>query len=223
MTAELAKRAKKVVSFELDARLLPVLPKTLADFPNTEVLNEDVMKVDLPALIAGHFDADDICVCANLPYYITSPIIMLLLECGVRFRTITVMVQKEAAERICAPVGGKNCGALTAAVSYYAETEYLFDVDRSSFLPPPNVDSAVIRLRPRTAPPVAVTDEKYFFRVIKSAFAQRRKTAVNSLAAGLWKSKAEVADALARLGLPANARAETFTLAVFAQLAELLQ
>ena len=220
LTVELAKRAKKVAAAEVDARLLPVLAKTLADCPNTAVLNTDIMKTDLPELCREQFsDCADVSVCANLPYYITSPVIMLLLECGVKFRTITLMVQKEAAERICAPVGGKNCGALTAAVHYCAGTEYLFDVGRESFLPPPSVDSAVIRLTPRETPPVEVADEKTFFRVIKSAFAQRRKTAANSLAAGMGKSKAEVIDILTGLGIPENARAETFTLETFAAIA----
>ncbi|MBQ6020107.1 MAG: 16S rRNA (adenine(1518)-N(6)/adenine(1519)-N(6))-dimethyltransferase RsmA [Clostridia bacterium] len=221
LTVELAKRAKKVVAAEVDARLLPVLAKTLADCPNVEVLNADIIKTNLPALCAKHFaDCENICVCANLPYYITSPVIMLLLECSVKFRAVTLMVQKEAAERVCAEVGGKNCGALTAAVHYYAETEYLFDVGRTSFLPPPNVDSAVIRLTPREAPPVRVKDEKLFFRVIKSAFAQRRKTAANSLAAGLGKSKTEIIDILAELGIPETARAETFSLETFAAIAD---
>ena len=221
LTVELAKRAKKVVAAEVDARLLPVLAKTLADCPNVEVLNADIIKTNLPALCAKHFaDCENICVCANLPYYITSPVIMLLLECSVKFRAVTLMVQKEAAERVCAEVGGKNCGALTAAVHYYAETEYLFDVGRTSFLPPPNVDSAVIRLTPREAPPVRVKDKKLFFRVIKSAFAQRRKTAANSLAAGLGKSKTEIIDILAELGIPETARAETFSLETFAAIAD---
>ncbi len=223
LTVELAKRAKKVVAAEVDARLLPVLAKTLTDCPNVEVLNTDIMKADLPALCKEHFaDCRSVSVCANLPYYITSPVIMLLLECGVKFRTVTLMVQKEAAERICAEVGGKDCGALTAAVHYYAEAEYIFDVGRESFLPPPNVDSAVIRLTPREAPPVGVKDEKMLFRVIKSAFAQRRKTAANSLAAGLGKSKAEIIEILTSLGIPETARAETFSLETFAAIADKL-
>ncbi len=221
LTVELAKRAKKVAAAEVDARLLPVLAKTLADCPNVEVLNTDIMKTDLRALCGAQFEGcENVRVCANLPYYITSPVIMLLLECGVKFRTVTLMVQKEAAERVCAQVGGKNCGALTAAVHYYAEAEYLFDVGRESFLPPPNVDSAVIRLTPREAPPVNVADEKTFFRVIKSAFAQRRKTAANSLAAGMGKSKAEILGILKELGIPENARAETFSLETFAAIAD---
>ena len=219
LTVELAKRAKQVVTFEIDDRLLPVLSRTLSDCPNAEVRHQDILKTDLPALVKESFGDLPLYVCANLPYYITSPILMFLLESGVSFRAITVMVQKEAAERICAPVGSREAGALTAAVHYRAEAELLFEVKKTSFLPPPKVDSAVIRLTPRQKPPVQVTDEGYFFRVIKSAFAQRRKTAQNSLSAGLSLPKEKVAAALEAMGLPPTARAETFTLEQFAFLA----
>lgn len=223
LTTELAKKAEKVVTLEIDTRLIPVLAKTLSDFPNTEVLNCDILKTDLNELIKKHFGDMKVSVCANLPYYITSPVIMYLLESRIPFNTITVMVQKEAAERICAPVGSKKCGALTAAVNYFAEAEYLFDVDRSSFMPSPNVDSAVMRLTVRDKPCIEVSDEKYFFRVIKSAFAQRRKTAANSLSSGLAKDKATVIQALERLNIAPAARAETFTLKQFADLSEILK
>lgn len=223
LTTELAKAAQKVVTLEIDTRLIPVLAQTLADCPNVEVLNQDVLKTDLRELISTHFSDMPVHVCANLPYYITSPVIMYLLESRIPFRSITVMVQKEAAERMCAPVGGRDSGALTAAINYYATAEYLFDVGRESFMPAPHVDSAVIRLAVRDKPAVETADEKYFFRVIKSAFAQRRKTAANSLSAGLAKDKAAVIDALSQIGLPANARAETFSLEQFALLAELLK
>lgn len=222
LTVELAKRAKKVVTLEIDTRLLPILGRTLADCPNTEVLNRDILKTDLPLLVQEQFGELPLYVCANLPYYITSPVIMALLESRVPFRAITVMVQKEAAERICAPVGSRSAGALTAAVSYYAEADYLFDVDRDSFMPPPKVDSAVIRLTVRKTPPVQVADEKYFFRVIQSAFAQRRKTAANSLSAGLGKDKQTVLSALEKIGAAPTDRAETFSLEQFALLAQLL-
>ena len=223
LTTELAKKAEKVVTLEIDTRLIPVLAKTLSNFPNTEVLNCDILKTDLNELIKKHFGDMKVSVCANLPYYITSPVIMYLLESRIPFNTITVMVQKEAAERICAPVGSKKCGALTAAVNYFAEAEYLFDVDRSSFMPSPNVDSAVMRLTVRDKPCIEVSDEKYFFRVIKSAFAQRRKTAANSLSSGLAKDKATVIQALERLNIAPAARAETFTLKQFADLSEILK
>lgn len=220
LTVELAKEAKKVVTFEIDDRLLPVLARTLADCPNTTVLHQDILKTDLPSLVRENFGEMPVSVCANLPYYITSPILMFLLESGVSFQTITVMVQKEAAERICAPVGSRNAGALTAAVDYRAEAELLFEVKRTSFLPPPKVDSAVIRLTPRQKPKVQVKNEAFFFRVIKSAFAQRRKTALNSLSAGLALPKETIASALESMGLPPTARAETFTLEQFASLAD---
>lgn len=162
LTAELARRARKVVALELDRRLLPVLSETLADFDNVEIVNEDVLKADLRAILKERFAGMEVSICANLPYYITSPVIMRLLEERLPFRSITVMVQKEAAERLCAPVGSREAGAVTVAVQYYAQAEKLFSVSRGSFLPAPNVDSAVIRLQIRQAPAVVLTDEKKF-------------------------------------------------------------
>lgn len=218
LTAELAKVAGKVVSLELDRKLLPVLAETLAEFDNVNVINRDVLKADLPALIAQEFGDRPVYVCANLPYYITSPVIMALLESGVPFRGITVMVQKEAAERLCAAVGSRAAGAVTVAVQYYAQAEVLFDVMRDSFLPAPKVDSAVIRLTPRTAPPVAVADEAFFFSVVHAVFGQRRKTAENALSAGLGLPKAAVAAALADCGFAPTVRAETMTMEELAAL-----
>ena len=149
LTAELARRARKVVSLELDRRLLPVLAETLSDFGNVEIVNEDILKADLRTILKEQFAGMEVSVCANLPYYITSPVIMRLLEERLPFRSIIVMVQKEAAERLCAPVGSREAGAVTVAVQYYARAEKLFSVSRGSFLPAPNVDSAVIRLRLR--------------------------------------------------------------------------
>ena len=181
LTAELAKRAKKVVSLELDTRLIPVLAGTLEDFDNVEVLNADVLKTDLHELIASRFAGMRVVVCANLPYYITSPVIMYLLESRIPIDAVTVMVQKEAAARLCAPVGSRDAGAVTVAVNYYADAKKLFDVSAGSFMPAPKVDSSVIRLDIRPDPPVEISDEKFFFRVVKAAFGQRRKTASNSL------------------------------------------
>lgn len=223
LTTELANVAEKVVTLEIDTRLIPVLAKTLSDRPNVQVLNNDILKTNLNELIAEQFGNMPVSICANLPYYITSPVIMYLLESRIPFKTITVMIQKEAAERICAEVGSRDSGALTASVNYFANAEYLFDVNRTSFMPSPNVDSAVIKLTVRKTPPVNVSDEKYFFRVIKSAFAQRRKTAANSLSAGLAKDKAFVISALESIGLSPAARAETFTLEQFAALSEILK
>lgn len=222
LTAELAKRAQKVVSLELDKRLLPVLAETLADFDNVTIVNDDVLKVDLRALLEEHFAGMEVCVCANLPYYITSPVIMRLLEERLPFRSITVMVQKEAADRLCAPVGSREAGAVTVAVQYYARAEKLFSVSRGSFLPAPNVDSAVIRLQIRETPAVAVTDERKFFRMVKAAFGQRRKTALNAISAGMALQKADVASALERAGLLANIRAEQLSMEELAALCEAL-
>ncbi len=222
LTAELAKRARKVVSLELDKRLLPVLAETLADFDNVTIVNDDVLKVDLRALLEEHFAGMEVCVCANLPYYITSPVIMRLLEERLPFCSITVMVQKEAADRLCAPVGSREAGAVTVAVQYYARAEKLFSVSRGSFLPAPNVDSAAIRLQIRETPAVAVTDERKFFRMVKAAFGQRRKTALNAISAGMALQKADVASALERAGLLANIRAEQLSMEELAALCEAL-
>ena len=223
LTWELSQVAKKVVSVELDKRLLPVLGETLADCGNVKIVNAEVMKLDLRRMIEEEFGGGQVAVCANLPYYITSPVIMRLLEERLPITSITVMVQKEAAERLCAHPGERACGAVSAAVWYYAEPEILFGVSRGSFMPAPNVDSAVIRLRIRKAPAVDIADEKFFFRVVKAAFAQRRKTAVNSIANTLGKNKQAVTAAFEAAGVPLNARAEALTLEDFASLAGALQ
>lgn len=219
LTWELSQVARKVVSIELDKRLLPVLDETLADCDNVKIVNADVLKLDLRRMIEEEFPGGEVAVCANLPYYITSPVIMRLLEERLPVTSITVMVQKEAAERLCAHPGERACGAVSAAVWYYAEPEILFQVSRGSFMPAPNVDSAVIRLRIRRTPPVEVADEPFFFRVVRAAFAQRRKTAVNSIANTLGRSKQAVAAAFDAAGVPQNARAEALTLEDFAALA----
>lgn len=212
LTAELAKRADKVVSIELDERLIPVLGETLEDFDNVTVINEDVLKADLQSIVKYNFGDKPFVVCANLPYYITSPIIMLLLESKLPCRSITVMVQKEAADRLCADAGSRNAGAVSVAVDYYAEAQKLFDVSRGSFMPSPNVDSAVIRLDIREKPPVEVEDEKFFFRMVKACFAQRRKTASNSISAGLGLPKDKVVSAITDAGFDPNVRAEKLTM-----------
>lgn len=222
LTAELAKRAKKVVSLELDTRLIPVLAETLGEFSNVEVLNADVLKIDLNKLIDDCFQGMHVAVCANLPYYITSPVIMALLESRIPVDAVTVMVQKEAAARLCAPVGSRDAGAVTVAVNYYAQAEKLFDVSAGSFMPAPKVDSSVIRLNIRKEPPVEVSDEKFFFRVIKAAFGQRRKTASNSLSAGLGIPKDKVSAAIASAGFEPSVRAESLTMQELARLSECL-
>ncbi len=222
LTAELAKRAGKVLSFEVDKRLLPVLDETLSDFNNVEIINEDVMKADLPKIIEEKCKGMEIAVVANLPYYITSPIIMLLLESKLPIKSVTVMVQKEAADRLCAEVGSRDGGAVTVAVYYYAEAEKLFFVPKDSFLPPPKVNSEVIQLTIRKEPPVKVQNEEFFFKLVKAAFSQRRKTAENSISAGLGIKKNIVADALEKAGLERTVRAEKLTMEDFANLEKLL-
>lgn len=216
LTRELAKRSKKTVAVELDTRLLPVLAETLADYPNASVVQGDVMKLDLHHLLQKEFPGMQVAVCANLPYYITSPVIMKILEEKLPITALTVMVQKEAADRICAKPGTRACGAVSAAVQYYAEPEILFQVSRGSFMPAPNVDSTVIRLNVRPQPPVELRSEETFFRLVKAAFGQRRKTALNAVSAGLSLPKAQVAEAMERAGIAPNARAEQMTLEMLA-------
>ncbi|MEZ3453197.1 MAG: 16S rRNA (adenine(1518)-N(6)/adenine(1519)-N(6))-dimethyltransferase RsmA [Oscillospiraceae bacterium] len=223
LTRELALRADKVVSVEIDGRLIPVLEETLADCGNVTVINEDVMKADLAAITAEHFPGLKVAVCANLPYYITSPIIMNLLESRLPIECITVMVQKEAGVRLCAEPGSREAGAVSAAVRYYAEPKMLFNVSRGSFMPAPNVDSCVIRLDIKKDPPVKVSDEKLYFRVVRGAFSQRRKTLVNSLSSALGIPKAEAAEAIKAAGLPENIRPEQLALEDFAAVSERLK
>ena len=222
LTAELAKRAKKVVCIELDSKLLPILDETLADFDNIEIINADVLKTDLAALIEEKFGGMPVYVCANLPYYITSPVIMTLLESRLPLKAVTVMVQREAAQRLCAPVGSRLSGAVTVAVDYYAEARKLFDVSAGSFMPAPKVDSSVIRLDMREEPGIEVSDEKLFFSMVHAAFSQRRKTASNSISSGTGIPKAVVAEAIERCGFPPAVRAESMTAEQLAALCEAL-
>ena len=212
LTAELAKVAKKVVSIELDERLKPVLSETLAEFENIDVIFGDAMKLDLEKILKENFNDSKVSVCANLPYYITSPIIMNLLESRLPFSSLTVMVQKEAAERLCAKVPSRDSGAVTVAVRYYCEPEILFNVSRGSFMPAPNVDSSVIRLNILKEPSVNVTNEKLFFKMVRAAFEQRRKTFVNSVSAGLGISKDTVKNALLSVGVTETVRAEALSM-----------
>jgi 16S rRNA (adenine1518-N6/adenine1519-N6)-dimethyltransferase len=220
LTAELAKRAEKVVCVELDTRLLPVLGETLKEFDNVKIINGDILKVDLQRILDEEFGNMPVVVCANLPYYITSPVIMRLLESRINLQSITVMVQKEAAQRLCAEVGSRDSGAVTVAVNYYATANKLFDVSRGSFMPSPNVDSAVIRMDIRREPPIKVSDEKFFFRMIKAAFGQRRKTASNSISAGTGIPKEIVIKALESAGFLPSVRAESLTMDELGKLSE---
>ena len=219
LTNELCKIADKVVAIELDKRLLPVLEETLGEYDNLKVVNADVLETDLHKLIEEEFLDMEVVVCANLPYYITSPVIMKLLEDKLPISAITVMVQKEAAQRICADVGSRQSGAVTVSVNYYAKPEMLFSVSAGSFMPAPKVDSAVIRLNVLDEPPVKVNDEKKFFSVIKASFSQRRKVISNSLSSGLSLDKSKTAELLEKSGVPLNARAEKLSLQNFADIA----
>lgn len=219
LTNELCRLADKVVAIELDKRLLPVLEETLGEYDNLKVINADVLETDLNKLIEAEFSGMEVVVCANLPYYITSPVIMKLLEDKLPITAITVMVQKEAAQRICAEVGSRQSGAVTVSVNYYAKPEMLFSVSAGSFMPAPKVDSAVIRLNVLDKPPVNVNDEKKFFSVVKASFLQRRKVISNSLSSGLSLDKSKTADILEKSGVPLNARAEKLSLQNFADIA----
>lgn len=219
LTNELCRLADKVVAIELDKRLLPVLDETLSEYDNLKVINDDVLKIDLNKLIEDEFSGMEVVVCANLPYYITSPVIMKLLEDKLPVSAITVMVQKEAAQRICAEVGSRQSGAVTVSVNYYAKPEMLFTVSSGSFMPAPKVDSAVIRLNILDEPPVKVYDEKKFFSVVKAAFSQRRKVVSNSISSGLSINKAKAFEILEKSGVSQNARAEQLSLQNFADIA----
>lgn len=214
LTEQLCKRADKVVSIEVDKRLPPLLEETMADYDNFKLVLNDVLKVDLKALLAQEFSDRPVAVCANLPYYITSPILMRLLEEKLPIRNITVMVQKEAAQRLCAAPGTRDAGAISYAVSYYAEPKLLFNVQPGSFYPAPKVTSAVIRLDVREKPSVEVPngDEAAFFALIRAAFSQRRKTAANAIANGLHLPKTQVLAALQTAGLDERSRPEQLTL-----------
>lgn len=223
LTVELAKRAKKVVSVELDSRLFPILEETLAEYPNVKVVEGDILRVDLHQLFREEFEGMEVVVCANLPYYITSPVLMRLLEERLpgNLRSITAMVQKEAAQRIAAPLPSREMGAITVSVAYYAETEILFPVSSGSFLPAPKVDSCVIRLDLHREPPVQVKEET-LFRIIRAAFSQRRKTLLNCLSSGLGMDKAAVREALERAGVDPGLRAEQLRLEDFAAISNAL-
>lgn len=222
LTTELAKKAKKVVAIELDTRLKPILEKTLGEFENVKVIFEDVCKINLNKLISEEFSGMKVSICANLPYYITSPIIMMLLENKLPIESITVMVQKEAADRICAQVGSRESGAVTVSVNYYSHPERLFNVSRDSFVPPPNVDSTVIKLNILQEPPITVKNEQFFFKFVKAAFSQRRKTLVNSVSSVMNIKKDNLITVLNNLNINNSIRAEKLTLNQFEQISNCL-
>lgn len=212
LTKELLERCEKVVCIELDTRLFPVLEDTLSGYDNLTLINGDILKIDLQQVINEHFKGMEIFVCANLPYYITSPVIMRLLEEKLPFNKIIVMVQKEAGDRLCAKVGTRESGAVTVAVNYYAKAKKLFDVSRGSFFPSPKVDSCVIGLDLTKKDDYNVADEGLFFKMIKSAFAQRRKTILNSVSSGMNIPKDKLSLSIEKAGLSPTARAEALTM-----------
>lgn len=221
MTAELAKRYRNVVALEIDRGLIPVLRYTLGDFHNVRVINEDVMKVDLDQLLAPYFAAGEVSVCANLPYYITTPILMKLLESGLPFRSVTVMVQAEVAERLCSVPGGKNCGAITAVLNYYGKPEMLFRVTAENFVPAPKVDSAVVRISLYDEKPCKPLHEPTLFRTIHASFEQRRKTLPNALSAGFGElTKEELGEAITACGHVLNIRGEKLSIEQFVTLSD---
>jgi len=223
LTAELAQRAGKVVSVELDKSLLPVLAETMAPYDNVEIVSGDAMKLDLGALAAEKFQGLTPIVCANLPYNITTPILekLIMTPC---FETITVLIQKEVAQRLSAAQGSSDGGSFSLFLQYYMETEYLFDVPREKFLPAPKVTSAVLRCVRRAKPAVEVADEKFFFRVMRGAFLLRRKTLANSLSSALPEfGKDAIQEAIVACGFAPNIRGEQLTLQDFANLAEKLK
>lgn len=215
LTKELAIRSKKTVAIEIDKGLEPILAETLSEYSNIEVIFADFMEIDLQKLFKEKFEDQEVVVCANLPYYITSPVIMRILEERLPVKALTVMVQKEAADRICARVGSREAGALTVAVNYYSNPKKLFNVSRGSFAPAPNVDSSVIRLDIANEKKYAVSDEKLFFRIVKSAFSQRRKQMINPLSADLRISKQELSAVMERSGVKISARAEELSMEKF--------
>ena len=219
LTQALCEAAGEVTAVEIDRDLIPILEKTLAAYDNVRIINEDILKLDLSAI-----SEKPLKVVANLPYYITTPIIMGLFESGAPLLSITVMVQKEVADRMQAAPGGKDYGALSLAVQYYAEAEIIANVPPNCFIPRPGVGSAVIRLTKHTAPPVQPKDEKFMFRLIRAAFAQRRKTLVNTLRndSSLSYSREQLETVLAAMGLPASVRGERLSLAEFAELSDQL-
>ena len=220
LTAALAQKAKKVLAVEIDGKVLPVLSETLAGFDNVEIVNRDILKCDIKELIEEHFGDEKISVAANLPYYITTPIIMKLLESSLPLSSIVVMVQKEVAERMCAEPGGKDYGAVTVAVNYYCEPHMICSVGRHLFVPTPSVDSAVLKLQLREKPPVSVLSEKMFFAVIKAAFSQRRKTLLNALKnAGIFGSGERIGAVLNEAGIDRMIRGERLSIQEFARIA----
>lgn len=223
LTYELAQRHREVVCLEIDRGLIPVLKYTLGEFGNVRVINEDVMQTDLDALLSPYFEKGPVSVCANLPYYITTPILMKLLESGLPFDYITIMIQAEVADRLCAKAGSKDYGAITAVLGYYGEAEKLFTVPADRFVPAPKVNSSVIRIRLHKEKPHRPQSEEMLFRTIKAAFGQRRKTLANALGAGFPElTREEITETIAACGHKPDIRGERLDIAQFTELSDRL-
>ena len=223
MTAELCKMYKKVLAIEVDKDLIPLLSEALCGYDNLEIIEADAMKIDFAALVKEKFPDEKVSVCANLPYYITSPVIMRLLDASEVFESIVVMIQKEVADRLCSAPGTADFGAITLAVDYKAEAKKCFSVSAGNFIPPPKVTSTVIKMKMRENPPVAPVSVDNMFALIRAAFAQRRKTFVNAVRAASSKySKEDIESALLSLGLPADVRGEKLGLSEYAALSDIL-
>ncbi|WP_034600666.1 16S rRNA (adenine(1518)-N(6)/adenine(1519)-N(6))-dimethyltransferase RsmA [Clostridiisalibacter paucivorans] len=219
LTQELCNRADKVVAIEIDKRLIPILEDTLSPYDNLDIINDDILNIDLIGLVKNRFHNSEVKVVANLPYYITTPIIIKLLEDRVKLDSIVVMVQKEVAQRMNASPGGKDYGALSVAVQYYCEPEIIVNVPKTVFMPMPNVDSAVIALKVHRSPRVSVDDEVLFFKIVKTAFGKRRKTLSNSLSTGgLGIEKKDIVRILEKLNIDPKRRAETLDIEDFAKI-----
>lgn len=221
LTKELAERFEKVISLEIDKNLLPVLSYTLGEYKNVEIVNEDVMKADLESLLAPYFEKGSVSVCANLPYYITTPILMKLLESRLPFEAITIMIQSEVADRLCAKAGKSDYGSITAVLAYYGVAERLFTVTADNFVPAPKVDSAVVRIKLYKEIPYKPKSEEMMFRTIKAAFEQRRKTLSNALSSSFGElTKEEIKDVIEKCGHRPDIRGERLDISEFVTLSD---
>jgi len=223
LTSFLCERAEKVCAVEIDDSLIPILSRTLADYDNVEVINADAMKIDLAALCREQFGDRPVSVCANLPYYITTPVLTRLLECGVKFTNVTVMIQKEVAQRLCAKPGSPDYGAISVFVAYYGSPKKILNVPAGCFVPAPKVDSAVVRIDIHDKPPVE-GDPALLFRVVRAAFGQRRKTLYNALSTGFSElGKERIAAVLAEAGVEPTVRGEKLSLEEFAAISRVIE